>query len=314
MSLRTTIRAGAIATALLAGLVSLPGQALASTAPPTARPLPVVQTPTGLELAVNATAGGASQVTAVSATIDAVSSPNQVVSTVQNFSLTSGTSASGTWQSSGSLGLSSYGNYLVRFTATDADGQQAPSGTLELVYKPFPVHHDVTYNPTTLTMADQTLTVTGRLTTYDPAVGDTGTSWSAPTTVSLWGPSAGESTAVGSDGSFSLSARPGATAAATFQVMAESDQGIYESAASPPIYSTRTPFEIQLDSGSVTGAVVGSQHTVAGTASILLGGTLQPAAGVTLTVTPPSGSRTTVVTDAHDRFSFPVTVPAGNAE
>ncbi|MBC3841839.1 hypothetical protein GXW82_21325 [Streptacidiphilus sp. 4-A2] len=92
-----------------------------------------------------------------------------------------------------------------------------------IAFKPQPAFHDTTITPGELSYTQQTITAAGRLTTYDPNAGDTGTPWTGPVTLQLGSTDTDpvSTQAIGADGSFSLSLTPAPNAVATTPVTSE---------------------------------------------------------------------------------------------
>ncbi|MFD8509236.1 hypothetical protein ACFV2L_41980 [Streptomyces sp. NPDC059687] len=312
MILKNAARAAAISTAILAGMVTIPGQASADTTGPVVSKIGKIRTDTGLELTagIDAPAG----VTSVTATITAGTAnvPGTFVSTVTDFHLVSGTATSGTWQSSGALGLEIYASYRVAITAQDSEGTVSLPGRGLLDYRPSPVFHDTAYKPTTLSFEHQDINVTGRLTEYDPAGGDTGTPW--PTTAGMgvyvtWDGHTSPNNATAADGTFALTVHPGDVQNTTLHVFVTTPT-YAQGPDSEPITSVDSPVRITLDHTGNTGAPVGSTQVISGTAERRQeDGTWVPLANVTLPIQASTGGQATgATTDATGRFSQTVTV------
>ncbi|MFD0505491.1 hypothetical protein ACFQ0G_26630 [Streptomyces chiangmaiensis] len=310
MILKSAARAAAISTAILAGMVTAPGQASADTTGPVVSEIGKIRTDTGLELTadIDAPAG----VTSVTATITA-NVPNTFVSTVTDFHLVSGTATSGTWQSSGALGLDIYAGYRVAITAQDSQGTVSLPGRGMLDYRPTPVFHDTAYEPTALSFEHQDINVTGRLTEYDPASGDTGTPWQTTAATGVfvtWDGHTSPHNATAADGTFAFTVHPGDVQNTTLHVFVSNTTAYAQGPDSEPITSVDSPVRITLDHTGSTGALVGSTQVISGTAERQQeDGTWVPLANIPLPIQDNKGTGATwATTDATGRFSQTVTV------
>ncbi|MEU6655014.1 hypothetical protein ABZ904_37805 [Streptomyces sp. NPDC046900] len=313
MILKSAARAAAISTAILAGMVTAPGQASADTTGPVVSEIGKIRTDTGLELTadIDAPAG----VTSVTATITAGTAnvPDTFVSTVTDFHLVSGTATSGAWQSSGALGLDIYAGYRVAITAQDSQGTVSLPGRGMLDYRPTPVFHDTAYEPTALSFEHQDINVTGRLTEYDPASGDTGTPWQTTAATGVfvtWDGHTSPRNATAADGTFAFTVHPGDVQNTTLHVFVPATTTYAQGPDSEPITSVDSPVRITLDHTGSTGALVGSTQVISGTAERQQeDGTWVPLANIPLPIQDNTGTRATwATTDATGRFSQTVTV------
>ncbi|MFJ3231528.1 hypothetical protein [Streptomyces sp. NPDC086787] len=311
MILKNAARAAAISTAILAGMVTAPGQASADTTGPVVSQIGKAQTDTGLELTahIDAPAG----VTSVTATLTAGTAnvPDTFVSAVTDFHLVSGTATSGTWQSSGSLGLDVYASYRVAITAQDSEGTVSLPGHGLLAYRPSAVFHDTAYEPTTLSFEHQDINVTGRVTEYDPAAGDTGTPWPTPAGMGVfvtWDGHTSPRNATAADGTFAFTVHPGAVQNTTLHVFFVDSTAYAEGPDSEPITSVDSPARITLDRTGSTGALVGSTQVISGTAEGQQeDGTWVPLANAKLLIQADVGAAW-ATTDVTGRFSQTVSV------
>ncbi|MGW3244743.1 hypothetical protein [Streptomyces sp. NPDC001070] len=313
MNLKSAVRAAAISTAILAGMVAAPGQASADTTGPVVSKVGKIRTDTGLELTadIDAPAG----VTSVTATITSgtMSVPDTFVSTVTDFHLVSGTATSGTWQSSGPLGLDTYTAYRVAITAQDSQGTVSLPGRGLLDYRPWPVFHDTVYAPTALSFEHQDINVTGRLTEYDPASGDTGAPWPATAVAGVfatWDGHTSPPNATAADGTFAFTVHPGDVQNTTLHVFVSAGTTYAQGPDSEPITSVDSPVRITLDHTGSTGALVGSTQVISGTAERQQqDGTWAPLANSPLRMNTNTDLAVAwATTDATGRFSQTVTV------
>ncbi|MGX1546740.1 hypothetical protein [Streptomyces adustus] len=312
MILKNAARAAAVSTAILAGMVTVPGQASADTTGPVVSQIGKVQTDTGLELTAHIDAPA--DVTSVTATLTA-GTASVPKSTVTDFHLVSGTATSGTWQSSGSLGLDVYASYRVAITAQDSQGTVSLPGRGLLAYRPSLVFHDTAYEPTALSFEHQDINVTGRVTEYDPAAGDTGP-WQAPAGMGVyvtWDGHTSPNNATAADGTFAFTVHPGAVQNTTLHVFATTTTTYGQGPDSEPITSVDSPIRITLDHTGNTGAPVGSTQVISGTAERQQeDGTWVPLANVTLPIQASTGGQAAgATTDATGRFSQTVPVTNG---
>ncbi|WP_157597123.1 FG-GAP repeat domain-containing protein [Streptacidiphilus rugosus] len=309
----------ALASAVLAGVVASPVPASADTASPTVTSVKTVATSTGLELDadIKAPAG----VTSVTATITSiqVQVPAGFVSTVTDFHLVSGTSDNGTWRSSGSLGLPVQASYRASVLTVDSSGAaSAPFQWAGINYRPQAVFHDVAPGSTTLSYDHPDLTVTGRLTTYDPGSGDTGQPWPATVPEHVWmtrdGLMVGQEAPVAADGTFTLTAPPGEKTG-YLDVVASGQGGGTPTGSELPTDFTfvDSPTRITLDHTSNANALWNTTTPVTGTAQRQLpDGTWAPLTNSPIQIAIPGAADPRwTTTDANGRFQIavPIDIP-----
>lgn len=115
--------------------------------------------------------------------------------------------AAGQWRSAPlKLDLGLYG---IVFEAKDADGNVARRGGGDLDYRRRPVMEDYRTSPAALDVAHPTLTVTGRISFYDPRTATQATASTGRVSLSLTNTQASDSAALREDGSFTLRVTPG---------------------------------------------------------------------------------------------------------
>ncbi|MBC3843050.1 hypothetical protein GXW82_31320 [Streptacidiphilus sp. 4-A2] len=215
---------------LTLGLVSLPGSAAWAAAGgpadgsaangPVLGLIQQVDTATGVVVDVPVTDSTA--VSSVTVTATQWNNGANTFTFTFTLALGTGTATSGVWQSTAPLNLPLDG-YTWSGTAQDADGQTStssllPLGDAYLNYGITPAFHQTVFSPTTMTIADPFLTVTGELTQYNPNSGDTGRPMAGVEVQELGGAAGtGEpaSDTTKSDGTFDIVWNPRSTTAPT---------------------------------------------------------------------------------------------------
>jgi hypothetical protein len=306
MRIRTT---AAVATAATAGMVLsglfLPSAQAATAPSPRLTSSAVTATATGLEFDAGLSASTA--VTGVQAYFS-----SQATGTVYGpvaLSLASGDGTAGVWAAAPGFGEAvalPHDDYEISLVTTDADGAQHRTvdtfGVLD--YRPTPDFPAVAFSPTSVGYGDETVTASGRATTYEPESGDAGSPWTAPLKLTLsLGASAPVTTEAAADGSFAVAVKAVDYGSAPTAVLQEthtdgstsvtstvSSQGI--TMASP------LPTRVVLDRSSAADLTAGSLTAITGTVQYQAGGQWYPLAGAQV-----DGGTTDVTTGADGRFS-----------
>lgn len=170
--------------ALIAGLGSITSAspALADTTGPV---LPVVSALGGDPddagyLEFHATSDTAIDADSISARLTLRVSGDRPVKAVSGFTLVSGSAQDGTWRSSDRMALGTHGVYDTVVDLTDADGDHPEFLGQGIVrYEDLPVFSHTALDRTTVDIEHPTVTVTGDVSTFDPATGETAPGWTA---------------------------------------------------------------------------------------------------------------------------------------
>ncbi|MEZ0069036.1 hypothetical protein ABIA32_005077 [Streptacidiphilus sp. MAP12-20] len=337
MRLRSIIPA-VTAAALLAAVVAMPGQAMADpsaspsasvspapnnspSAPVTATPAPAPATPpvvdqvTGVNtdhgVVLKVTAHGGADISAVEVTAASYAAPT---ATLTSFTLTSGTASNGVWETTAPLGLK-YAAYVVSADVVDSLGTHSPVVQGNLVYDKIPAYHDIAFGSTSLSFGNEQVTATGRVTTYDPATGDTGTPFvNSGAQVDLSGYMAsGYAYLTAPDGKFKITASPGPNFSNQTYTLFGSDQyGLNHTTLGVTTVNSAAPAptRIVLDSTSGGGYTVGSLVKLSGVAQYQDAQQVwHPLVGNTIEFGQSSYASTLAATDANGRFSLESSAP-----
>ncbi|MEU4038548.1 hypothetical protein [Streptomyces collinus] len=259
---------------LIAALASIPaaGPAFADTADTV---LPVVSSVGGDPddagyLEFHATSDTAIDVGSITAQLTLRVSGDRPVTTVTGFTLVSGTAEDGTWRSSDRMALGTHGAYDTTVDLADADGDHPTYvGRGVVRYEDVPVFTDTVLDRTTVDFEHQTVTATGKVSTFDPATGATTPGWTGSEVYLTGTRSAGSSpyeigAAVQADGSYQVTA-PVRNSVYVYAVQ-QDDQTV----GTDPVQVSRTtsPTRVVFDKAADT-AVYGRSYTVGGTAQYL---------------------------------------------
>ncbi|MGY5014686.1 hypothetical protein ACWCY6_42590 [Streptomyces sp. 900105755] len=257
---------------LIAALVSIPaaGPAFADTADTV---LPVVSSVGGDPddagyLEFHATSDTAIDAGSITAQLTLRVSGDRPVTTVTGFTLVSGTAQDGTWRSSDRMALGTHGVYDTTVDLADADGDHPNYlGQGVVAYEDLPVFTDSALDRTTVDFEHQTVTATGKVSTFDPATGVTAPGWT-DSGVYLTGTRGSGTWEVAADVQADGSYR--ATAAVRSYVYVYAVQKDVQTVNTDPVLVSRTmsPTRIVFDKAAGT-AVYGGSYTVSGTAQYL---------------------------------------------
>ncbi|MGY4928768.1 hypothetical protein [Streptomyces sp. 900105755] len=257
---------------LIAALVSIPaaGPAFADTADTV---LPVVSSVGGdLDdagyLEFHATSDTAIDAGSITAQLTLRVSGDRPATTVTGFTLVSGTAEDGTWRSSDRMALGTHGVYDTTVDLADADGDHPDYlGQGVVAYEDLPVFTDSALDRTTVDFEHQTVTATGKVSTFDPATGVTAPGWT-DSGVYLTGTRGSGTWEVAADVQADGSYR--ATAAVRSYVYVYAVQKDVQTVNTDPVLVSRTmsPTRIVFDKAAGT-TVYGGSYTVSGTAQYL---------------------------------------------
>ncbi|MBW8799412.1 MAG: hypothetical protein JF597_39320 [Streptomyces sp.] len=257
---------------LIAALVSIPaaGPAFADTADTV---LPVVSSVGGDPddagyLEFHATSDTAIDAGTITAQLTLRVSGDRPVTTVTGFTLVSGTAEDGTWRSSDRMALGTHGVYDTTVDLADADGDHPDYlGQGVVAYEDLPVFTDSALDRTTVDFEHQTVTATGKVSTFDPATGVTTPGW-IDSGVYLTGTRGSGTWEVAADVQADGSYR--ATAAVRSYVYVYAVQKDVQTVGTDPVLVSRTmsPTRIVFDKAAGT-AVYSGSYTVSGTAQYL---------------------------------------------
>jgi hypothetical protein len=236
--------------------------------------------------------------------------------------------ADGSWQTTGPLHVP-HGFYWLSAYAYNTAG--TPSYETVLGGDPIPltlipVFHDTVFSPGPLSYDTPTQTASGRLTTYDPDSGDTGTPWTGPLTVQASAGGGAQDSgnvvttqAIAADGSWHISFRPQPTWSGNEPVSVQAllpgfpcpgcaEESVTGPSTTVPVVRDR-PTRIVLDH---TGAALtaGTKSTVSGVLQYQNDSGWHPIPnGWVFLGGDGTWSATQTQTDASGRFSFTMTVP-----
>jgi len=191
--------------------------------------------------------------------------------------------ADGSWQTTAPLNLP-YGVYWLSYQTFAPDGTASPVASLggnPMPFKPLPVFHDTAFSAGLLSYMNPIETATGRLTTYDPNTGDTGTPWTGPVSVEINGglpqdsADNGTTQSIAADGSWSVSFQPIPETTGSEPISLQAELPGYpcpgcdiDTVAGPtttvPIAADQST-RIVLDNSTTAGATAGTDVTVSGT-------------------------------------------------
>lgn len=296
-----------------------PSDAPTTTPPDTPTPDPTTSTPAGDGVApvfgsvgsdpsdtgfLTVAVSSDSAVTEVSAELTALRGAAADVP-VTGFTLVSGTAQDGVWRSPRLTQLPSYGKYKVAVSSEDADGDTTSVADAALVYvAPVPVFADRGISPAVLDAAHTHVTLSGRISLFDPITGDTAPLAGHPLSVIA----ENAFTAVtGADGSYAIDVTPrlnGETATSvgvSLSFWIANPDGtntdvVVDSKTLPVVVS---PSRIRLDHPSVQ-IKYGARTTASGVVEYLYGGAWHPAPGVALDM----GYETRGTSGAGGRFTL----------
>ncbi|MFC1408649.1 hypothetical protein ACEZCY_05050 [Streptacidiphilus sp. N1-12] len=302
MKLRTLVLATATALAATALALPVAPVALADSSAPATSPVSVARVKTVQGTVLSVTAVGATSVTAT----------YTLRGTTESVTVPLTEQSPGAWLS-GVLQLPyGYGAYVEHVTALDGD---VPLDTPTRLYpfRELPVFQDVASTSSAsspLTYGHETVTVTGRLTTYDPASGYS----DAPFVTSvLFSTPQNPTTTADQDGRFSITAPiPLAVSPKTYTLFAGAPEA---DPSAVQVYTQREDTRIVMDPGPAS-VVAGRPAIVTGTLQYLdatdpAGPTWKPVPGAPMRTSSSNSPNPSTVTSATGAFGF--TWPAINS-
>ncbi|MEU0816959.1 hypothetical protein [Streptomyces mirabilis] len=228
-----------------------------------------------------------SAVTEVSADLTELRGAAPATVAVTGFTLVSGTPQDGVWRSPRMSQLPSYGSYDVTVSAQDSDGDSTSSAHATTVdVEPKPVFADRSISPAVLDVEHTHVTLSGRISLFDPITGDT--SPLAGKELSATAES-GSSAVTAADGSYAIDVAPklnGLNATSvpvslSFWIANPDGTNTYVLVDSKTLPVVVSPSRIRLDHSSVR-IKFGAKASSSGLVEYLYDGTWRPAKGVAL--------------------------------
>ncbi|MCZ1001242.1 hypothetical protein O1M63_29325 [Streptomyces mirabilis] len=228
-----------------------------------------------------------SAVTEVSADLTRAARRGPATVAVTGFTLVSGTPQDGVWRSPRMSQLPSYGSYDVTVSAQDSDGDSTSSAHATTVdVEPKPVFADRSITPAVLDVEHTHVTLSGRISLFDPITGDT--SPLAGKELSATAES-GSSAVTAADGSYAIDVAPrlnGLNATSvpvslSFWIANPDGTNTYVLVDSKTLPVVVSPSRIRLDHSSVR-IKFGAKASSSGVVEYLYDGTWRPAKGVAL--------------------------------
>ncbi|MFF3575961.1 hypothetical protein [Streptomyces mirabilis] len=228
-----------------------------------------------------------SAVTEVSADLTQLRGADPATVAVTGFTLVSGTPQDGVWRSPRMSQLPSYGSYDVTVSAQDSDGDNTSSAHATTVdVEPKPVFADRSISPAVLDVEHTHVTLSGRISLFDPITGDT--SPLAGKELSATAEN-GSSAVTAADGSYAIDVTPklnGLNATSvpvslSFWIANPDGTNTYVLVDSKTLPVVVSPSRIRLDHSSVR-IKFGAKVSSSGVVEYLYDGTWRPAKGVAL--------------------------------
>ncbi|RPE41979.1 hypothetical protein EDD90_5080 [Streptomyces sp. Ag109_O5-1] len=228
-----------------------------------------------------------SAVTEVSADLTELHGSAPATVAVTGFTLVSGTPQDGVWRSPRMSQLPSYGSYDVTVSAQDSDGDNTTSAHATTVdVEPKPVFADRSISPAVLDVEHTHVTLSGRISLFDPITGDTSPlAGQALSVVAEYSYSA----VTAADGSYAIDVAPklnGENATSvpvslSFWIVNPDGTNTYVLVDSKTLPVVVSPSRIRLDHSSVQ-IKFGAKASSSGVVEYLYDGTWRPAKGVAL--------------------------------
>ncbi|MFF7597391.1 hypothetical protein [Streptomyces mirabilis] len=228
-----------------------------------------------------------SAVTEVSADLTELRGANPATVAVTGFTLVSGTPQDGVWRSPRMSQLPSYGSYDVTVSAQDSDGDSTSSAHATTVdVEPKPVFADRSISPAVLDVEHTHVTLSGRISLFDPITGDTSPLAGKQLSVVAGN---GFSAVTAADGSYAIDVAPklnGLNATSvpvflSFWIANPDGTSTYVLVDSKTLPVVVSPSRIRLDHSSVR-IKFGAKASSSGVVEYLYDGTWRPAKGVAL--------------------------------
>ncbi|MFF4832689.1 hypothetical protein [Streptomyces sp. NPDC001315] len=228
-----------------------------------------------------------SAVTEVSADLTELRDADPATVAVTGFTLVSGTPQDGVWRSPRMSQLPSYGRYDVTVSAQDSDGDSASSAHATTVdVEPKPVFADRSISPAVLDVEHTHVTLSGRISLFDPITGDTSPLAGKPLSVVA---EHAYSAVTAADGSYAIDVAPrlnGENATSvpvslSFWIANPDGTNTYVLVDTKSLPVVVSPSRIRLDHSSVQ-IKFGAKASSSGVVEYLYDGTWRPAKGVAL--------------------------------
>ncbi|MFE2062141.1 hypothetical protein ACFXDH_07000 [Streptomyces sp. NPDC059467] len=246
-----------------------------------------------------------SAVTEVSADLTELHGAAPATVAVTGFTLVSGTPQDGVWRSPRMSQLPSYGSYDVTVSAQDSDGDNTTSAHATTVdVEPKPVFADRSISPAVLDVEHTHVTLSGRISLFDPITGDTSPlAGHALSVVAEYSYSA----VTAADGSYAIDVAPklnGENATSvpvylSFWIANPDGTNTYVLVDSKTLPVVVSPSRIRLDHSSVQ-IKFGAKASSSGVVEYLYDGTWRAAQGVALDM----GYYATATSGAGGRFTL----------
>ncbi|MFE2580969.1 hypothetical protein ACFXGE_12965, partial [Streptomyces sp. NPDC059378] len=225
-----------------------------------------------------------SAVTEVSADLTALRGAGPSTVTVTGFTLVSGTTQDGVWRSPRMSQLPSYGSYDVTVSAQDSDGDSTSSAHAATVdVEPKPVFADRSISPDVLDAEHRHITLSGRISLFDPITGDTAPLAGKPLSLTA---EYAYNAVTAADGSYAIDVAPrpdgsSVPVSLSFWIADPDGTSTYVLVDSKTLPVVVSPSRIRLDHSSVR-INYGVKVSTSGVVEYLYDGTWRPAKGVAL--------------------------------
>ncbi|MEU2624775.1 hypothetical protein ABZ642_42830 [Streptomyces sp. NPDC007157] len=228
-----------------------------------------------------------SAITEVSAQLTELHGADPATVAVTGFTLVSGTPQDGVWRSPRMSQLPSYGGYDVTVNALDSDGDSTSAAdTTTVDVEPKPVFADRSISPAVLDMEHTHITLSGRISLFDPITGDTSPlAGQALSVVAEYAYSA----VTAADGSYAIDVAPqlngentpSVPVSLSFWIANPDGTNTYVLVDDKTLPVVVSPSRIRLDHTSVK-IKYGAKASSSGVVEYLYDGTWRPAKGVAL--------------------------------
>ncbi|MFJ6116017.1 MULTISPECIES: hypothetical protein [unclassified Streptomyces] len=228
-----------------------------------------------------------SAITEVSAELTELHGTDPATVAVTGFTLVSGTPRDGIWRSPRMSQLPSYGSYDVTVSAQDSDGDStSAAGATTVDVEPKPVFADRSISPAVLDVEHTHVTLSGRISLFDPITGDTSPLAGKDLSVTA---EYAYSAVTAADGSYSIDVAPrlnGENATSvpvslSFWIANPDGTNTYVLVDSKTLPVVVSPSRIRLDHSGVQ-IKYGTKASSSGVVEYLYDGTWRPAKGVAL--------------------------------
>lgn len=246
-----------------------------------------------------------SAITEVSADLTGLHGAHPATVAVTGFTLVSGTPQDGVWRSPRMSHLPSYGSYDVTVSAQDSDGDSTSAAHATTVdVEPKPVFADRSISPAVLDVEHTHVTLSGRISLFDPITGDTSPLAGKELSVTA---EYGDSAVTAADGSYAIDVKPklnGLNATSvpvslSFWIANPDGTNTYVLVDSKTLPVVVSPSRIRLDHSSAR-IKFGAKASSSGVVEYLYDGTWRPAKGVALDM----GYYATATSSTGGRFTL----------